>query len=176
MTTALAQDPLNPLSQAIIGAAIDVHSTFGPGLFENVFLACLCQELRLRGVGFETQRPIPVVYKNIALDCAYRADLLVEDQVLVEVKALESLAGIHTRQLLTYLRLSNRRLGLLLNFGAPTMKEGIRRVLNGYPEPEARIESVPRAMSCPLHGATLAASGVAAALLGSIGLNRPGIR
>jgi GxxExxY protein len=128
-----SSDPLDSLSESIIGAAIDVHSTFGPGLFENVYLACLCHELRLRGIAYETQRSIPIVYKNITLDCAYRADLLVEDEVLVEVKALESLAGIHLRQLLTYLRLSDRRLGLILNFGAPTMKEGIRRVVNGYP-------------------------------------------
>jgi GxxExxY protein len=129
------RDPLYALSDAMIGAAIEVHATFGPGLFENVYLACYCEELRRRGLRFETQRAIPVIYKGVALDCAYRADLFVEDQIIVEVKALESLAGIHMRQLLTYLRLANTRLGLILNFGAPTMKEGIRRVVNGYPEP-----------------------------------------
>ena len=124
---------LNGLTGAIIAAAMDVHTELGPGLFENVYLACLCAELDRRGLSFELQKPIPLVYRNVTLACAFRADLFVEDSVIVEVKALESIAAIHLRQLHTYLRLADRRLGLILNFGGMTMKEGIWRVANGVP-------------------------------------------
>lgn len=104
-----------------------------PGLLESAYLACLIRELTGAGLPFETQRPIPLVYKGATADCAYRADLIVDRCVLVEVKAMEALAQIHVQQVYTYLRLGNYPVGLLLNFGAKTMKEGLKRILNGYP-------------------------------------------
>ena len=123
---------LNDLSSKIVAAAISVHRALGPGLLETAYLACLAYELRAVGLTVDVQRAIPLVYRGVTLDCAYRGDLVVEDAVLVEVKALETLAPIHSRQLYTYLRLSDRHLGLLLNFGGLTMKDGIKRIVNGY--------------------------------------------
>ncbi len=118
------------LTDRIIGAAIEVHKALGPGLLESVYEACLCQELRLRGLRFERQIDISVKYKGVKLDCAYRLDLLVEDKVIVEVKSVESLAPIHEAQLLTYLGVAGKRVGLLINFNTPVLKKGIiRRVL-----------------------------------------------
>jgi GxxExxY protein len=133
MATSLTVENLNQITSTIIAGAIDVHFEIGPGLFENVDLACLCHELQSRGVQYESQKPLPLIYRGVSVDCAYRVDLVVEGSVLVEVKALESLAGIHSRQLYTYLRLGDYPLGLLLNFGALTMKAGIKRIVNGFP-------------------------------------------
>jgi len=127
-------EKLNHITSIIIGAAIDIHRAFGPGLFENAYLACLSHDLRSAGLRIELQRPIQLLYRGVTIECAYRADLVVENVVLVEVKALETLAGIHTQQLYTYLRLGRYPVGLLLNFGAPTMRAGIKRVVNRFPE------------------------------------------
>ena len=135
MDTASSQDTkLNELTSAIISAAIAVHRALGPGLLEGAYLACLCCELQEAGLQFELERAVPLVYKSVRLDCAYRMDLVVEDCVVVEVKALESLAPIHPRQVLTYMRLFGAPVGLILNFGARTMREGIKRVVNEFPD------------------------------------------
>jgi GxxExxY protein len=125
---------LNALSHKIIGGALAIHRTFGSGLLENAYLTCLCHELRLAGLEIETQRPLPLRYRGLTVDCAYRADVSVEGILLVEVKALDAYTDVHTRQLLTYLKLADCRLGLLLNFGAATMQEGIKRVVNDFPK------------------------------------------
>lgn len=122
---------INQITETIIGAAIEVHRALGPGLLESAYEECLCQELDLRRVPFERQRPLPVEYKGIRLDCGYRLDLLVADKVVVEIKAVESLLSIHEAQLLTYLKLGGWKVGLLLNFNVPVLKRGIRRRVLG---------------------------------------------
>ncbi len=125
----------NQLTQAIIGAAIDVHRTLGPGLLEAVYEECLARELTLRGIPFERQKPVPLVYKDLKLECGYRLDLVLAGRVVVEIKAVEALAPIHESIMLTYLRLSQCRLGLLLNFHTPVLKDGIRRFVWHYEGP-----------------------------------------
>ncbi len=119
----------NDLSYAIIGAAIEVHETLGPGLLESAYEECLCRELTLRQIPFERQRPLPVEYKGVHLDCGYRLDLLVGGLVVVEIKAVEALAPVHDAQLLTYLKLGGWKLGLLINFNVPVLKQGIKRLV-----------------------------------------------
>jgi GxxExxY protein len=119
------------LSQQVIGAAIEVHRFLGPGLLEVVYETALCRELSLRGIDYERQVSIPVGYKGEMLDCNMKLDLVVERTVIVEVKAVEKLVPVHRAQLLTYLRLQNLWLGLLINFNVEILKDGIRRVLNG---------------------------------------------
>jgi len=125
---------INEVSGEIIGAAIEVHKTIGPGLLESAYEACLCHELTLRNLKYESQLPIPVVYKKAQLDCGYRLDLLVEKLVVVELKATESIQPIHKAQILTYLRLMDKQLGLILNFNVPLMRDGIQRVANDLEE------------------------------------------
>jgi GxxExxY protein len=128
---ALAGDAhINALSSQIIGGGMRVHRAWGPGLLERSYTVCLCRELTVAGVKFEVERPLPLTYLGVTLDCAYRADLIVEGLVLVEVKAVDTTPPVYRRQLLTYTKLARCRLGLLLNFGAPTLKEGIIRVIN----------------------------------------------
>lgn len=118
------------LTESIIGAAIEVHSVLGPGLLESTYEDCLCRELQLRGLRFRCQVSIPVEYKGRVVDNAYRIDLIVEETVVVELKAVEQLMPIHEAQLLTYLKLSRKQVGLLINFCVPKLKNGIvRRVL-----------------------------------------------
>ena len=118
---------INQISEQIIGASIDVHKALGPGLLESAYEECLCYELKERCVSFERQRPLSVMYKGINLDCGYRLDLLVMGSVVVEIKALEAIEPIHEAQLLTYLKLGGWKLGLLINFNVPLLKDGIRR-------------------------------------------------
>ena len=118
------------VSAQVIGAAIEVHRELGPGLLESAYEEALCHELALRKLRFRRQQPIPVRYKQIKLDCGYRADLIVEDKVIVELKTVERLLPVHEAQLLTYLKLSKRQVGLLLNFHVPYLRDGIRRLLN----------------------------------------------
>jgi GxxExxY protein len=125
-------DPINQLTRQIIGAAIEVHRELGPGLLESAYEECLCHELRLRGLAFERQVPLPLVYKGVKLDCGYRIDVLVERRVVVEVKSVECVLPIHEAQLLTYLKLGGWRVGLLINFNVPLLKDGIRRLIVGY--------------------------------------------
>ncbi len=119
----------NSLTSSIIGAAIEVHRTLGPGLLESTYEACLARELTLRRLRFEQQKPLPVVYKEQKLECGYRIDLLVEEQIVVELKAIEAIAPVHEAVILTYLRLSGCRLGLLINFHSAILKDGIRRFI-----------------------------------------------
>ena len=117
-------------TEGIIGAAIEVHRALGPGLLESAYEQCLCHELNLRWISFRRQLDLPVTYKGVRLDCGYRIDLLVSDEVVVEVKSVESLLPVHEAQLLTYLRLMNENVGLLINFNAPVLARGIlRRVI-----------------------------------------------
>jgi len=118
---------MNEITNKIIGAAIEVHRALGPGLLESAYEECLCHELTLRGLAFERQKPLPVEYKGTKLDCGYRLDLLVEALVVVEIKAVEVIQHIHEAQLLTYLKLGGWKLGLLINFNVPFLKDGIRR-------------------------------------------------
>lgn len=118
------------LTDQIIGAAIEVHRALGPGLLESAYQACLAHELRLRSLPFEREKPLPVEYKGVALDCGYRLDFLVDGKVIVELKAVEQVHPVHEAQLLTYLKLTGCRVGLLINFNVPLLKQGItRRVL-----------------------------------------------
>ena len=125
---------LNQLSSKIIGAAIEVHKALGPGLLESAYEECLCHELELRGINFERQKPLPIKYKDVQLDCGYRLDILVENQIVLELKSCEQIEPIHKAQLLTYLRLAALTLGLLLNFNVPVMKDGIVRIVNEFKE------------------------------------------
>jgi GxxExxY protein len=118
---------LNRITEQVIGAAIEVHRALGPGLLESAYEECLCRELSLREIPFERQRPLPVEYKGTRLDCGYRLDLLVMGTVVVEIKAVEAIEPIHEAQLLTYLKLGGWKLGLLINFNVPVLKDGIRR-------------------------------------------------
>ena len=125
------------LTHVIIGAAIEVHRNLGPGLLESVYEDCLAREFTLRGIQFERQKPLPTVYKDLKLDAGYRLDFLVAGRVVVELKAVEALAPIHEAVVLTYLRLSGCRVGLLINFHTPVLKDSIRRFINGYDVPPA---------------------------------------
>jgi GxxExxY protein len=122
----------NRISQEIIGAAVEVHRALGPGLLESSYQACLAHELTLRGVRWEQQRELPLSYKGISLRNSYRIDLLVEERIVVEVKAVQSIEAVHRAQLLTYLKLLDRRIGLLINFNVETLVHGVRRIVNGY--------------------------------------------
>lgn len=118
----------NVLSNIVIGAAIDVHRSLGPGLLESVYEECLAYELMSRSIGFERQKALPVQYKTIRLDCGFRLNLLVEKIVVVEIKAVEQLAPIHEAQVITYLKLTGCRLELLLNFNVVRLRQGIKRI------------------------------------------------
>jgi len=117
------------LTGKIIGAAIEVHRALGPGLLESAYEACLTYELRLRGLKVESQKPLPLIYKNVMLECGYRLDIVVENQVIIEIKTVNSIAPIHEAQLLSYLKLSNCKIGLLINFNVIVLKDGIRRMM-----------------------------------------------
>lgn len=122
------------LTHEVIGAAIEVHRALGPGLLEATYEECFCHELAVRGIPFERQKAVPLVYKNVKLDCGYRLDVVVDGRVVVEIKATEALAPIHDAILLTYLRLSGCTVGLLINFHSVILKDGIRRLVLNYPE------------------------------------------
>jgi GxxExxY protein len=115
------------ISNKLIGCAIEVHRTLGPGLLESAYEQCLARELFLANIPFKLQHPLPVEYKGIHLDCGYRIDVLVDDQLIVELKAVEKLLGIHEAQLLTYMKLANIKVGLLINFNVTLLKDGIKR-------------------------------------------------
>lgn len=122
--------PHNALTGKIIGAAIEVHRTLGPGLLESAYEACLVFELQEKGLNIERQKPLPLVYKNVKLDSGYRLDLIVETKVMVEVKSMTEIAAVHKAQLLSYLRLANLQIGLLINFNVKMLKQGIHRIIN----------------------------------------------
>ena len=120
---------LDALARQVVDAAFTVHKTLGPGLLESAYEVCLGIELNRRGINFESQLPLSIVYDDITVESAFRLDILVEDRLIVELKAVERLLPIHEAQLLTYLRLSQRRLGLLINFNTPLIKDGIKRLV-----------------------------------------------
>jgi GxxExxY protein len=120
----------NEISERVIGCAIQVHRELGPGLLESSYAECLYFELIQAGLLVEKQKPLPLVYKEVKLECGYRLDLMVENKVVIEVKAVEALNDVHMAQVLTYLKLSKCRLGLLMNFNVALMKDGIKRVAN----------------------------------------------
>jgi len=122
----------DPLTERIIGAAIEVHRHLGPGLLESIYEECLCYELSQEGLQYRRQVHLPSDYKGIRLEPAYKVDLVVEDSVVVEIKATEGTAPVHCAQLLTYLRASNKHVGVLINFNVPVLKNGLKRVVNGY--------------------------------------------
>jgi GxxExxY protein len=129
------KDRLNAISDKVIGAAIEVHRALGPGLLESAYEACLAYEFEKRGLSIEKQKPLPIVYDNVRIDCAYRIDFVVDDEVIVEVKAVEHLNYVHEAQLISYLRLMKKKLGLLINFNVKRLiDDGIRRRVNDFPE------------------------------------------
>lgn len=117
----------DPLSAKVIGCAIEVHRTLGPGLLESTYAQCLARELDLQGLTFQLQVPLPVEYKEVRLECGYRLDVLVEGQLIVELKAVEEIKNLHKAQLLTYMKLAGVRTGLLINFNVQVLKDGITR-------------------------------------------------
>jgi GxxExxY protein len=125
---------INEISGQVVDAAVKVHRLLGPGLLESVYEVALAYELRKRGFQVDRQRPVPIVYEEIQFDEGFRLDLLVNDQVIVEIKSVEDIKAVHKKQLLTYLRLQDTRLGLLLNFNVDLMKDGITRIANGLQE------------------------------------------
>ena len=118
----------DPLTHEVIGAAIEVHRAFGPGLLESAYEPCLCHELQLRNIHHARQVPLPVTYKSVQLDGGYRMDIVVNDSLVVELKTVDQLLPIHESQLLTYLKLSGMATGLLLNFNSPTLRDGMKRI------------------------------------------------
>jgi GxxExxY protein len=135
---------VNEIAEKVIGAAIEVHRHLGPGLLESAYDECLCYELSRQGVRFERQVHLPIDYKGLHLDCAYRLDLVVENVLIVELKAIEALLPIHKAQVLTYLRASQKHVGLLINFNVPMLKAGIKRVVCNYSGPA--LLSSPRSL------------------------------
>lgn len=133
---------LNQITEQIIGAAIQVHRALGPGLLESAYEACLAFEIAHRGLRVEQKKPLPVVYRDVRLECGYRLDLVIEQTIIVEVKAIDRLAPVHRAQLLSYLRLSGCPAGLLINFNVTALKDGIVRMVNG---PVELWQKVPRA-------------------------------
>jgi GxxExxY protein len=127
----------NEITEQIIGACIEIHRQLGPGLLESVYEECLCHELSVRGIRFERQKPLPIRYKTVLLECGYRLDLVVEGMIIVELKTVEQLLPIHEAQLLTYLKLSSLTLGLLINFNVPVLKNGIKRIANNFKDSSA---------------------------------------
>lgn len=124
----------NEITGIVIDTAIDVHRRLGPGLLESVYQVVLAHELTKRGLHVEKEVPIPVIWDNLRFEVGFRADLIVEGLVIIELKSIETVAPVHKKQLLTYLRLADKRLGLLLNFGAEVLKDGLHRVVNGLPD------------------------------------------
>jgi GxxExxY protein len=121
----------NRLSNLVIGAAMEVHRALGPGLLESVYEECLCHELNRREIPYIRQAALPLLYKGIDLECGFRLDIMVDDLLIVELKSVEKIEPIHQAQLLTYLRLARKWLGLLINFNVPLLRDGIHRLVNG---------------------------------------------
>ncbi len=123
---------LNDLAGQVIGAAMEVHTVFGPGLLESTYEACLAHELECNDISATSQVYLPVKYKGVSIDAGYRIDIIVEDSIILELKAVESLTRIHTAQILAYLKLSKIKLGLLINFNVPHLRQGIKRIVNKF--------------------------------------------
>jgi GxxExxY protein len=130
---------LNGITQGIIAAAIEVHRHLGPGLLESAYQECLCYELSRMGLSFSREVHLPVTYKGIQLDCSYRIDLLVEDEIVAELKSVEQVLPVHSAQLLTYMKASRKQIGLLINFNVPALKNGIKRMVHDYRDASLRL-------------------------------------
>jgi GxxExxY protein len=128
------------LTEQIIGAAMEVHKALGPGLLESVYEECLCYELHLRGLRFQRQVTVPVIYKGVSLDCGYRLDLIVEETVILELKCVERVLAIHEAQLMTYLKLLDKPVGFIMNFNVPVLRQGITRKVFDSASPRLRGE------------------------------------
>ena len=127
----------NEITERVIGCCIEIHKQLGPGLLESAYEECLCYELSALGIAFERQKPLPVKYKTVNLDCGYRLDLVIEGKIILELKTVEHLLPIHEAQVLTYLKLSGLTLGLLINFNVPVLKNGIKRIANNFVDSSA---------------------------------------
>ncbi len=128
----MQKENLNKLSGIVLDCSIEVHRNLGPGLLESVYEVCLCKELSLKGIKFQRQVLLPVNYKGEKLDADYRIDVLVEDEIIIELKSVEQINQVYEAQLLTYLKLADKKLGLLINFNVPRLIDGFKRMLNGY--------------------------------------------
>ena len=126
------RERLDLLTEKVIGFGIDVHRALGPGLLESAYEECICYELAQAGFKFTRQTHLPIAYKKVRLDCGYRMDVVIENSVILEVKTVEKLIGIHEAQLLSYLKMSGLRVGLLMNFHVPVLKSGLKRIVNNY--------------------------------------------
>lgn len=124
----------NEISNKVIGLAIDVHKSLGPGLLESAYKECLFYKLIQSGLKVEKEKPMPLIYENVKLDCGYRIDLLVENKIVIEIKSVEALNDVHTAQILTYMKLGDFKLGLLINFNVFLLKAGIKRIVNSFKE------------------------------------------
>ncbi len=127
------EEKLNTITGTIIGAAINVHRALGPGLLESAYEACMVYDLTQAGLKVEQQKPLPIVYQGVSLECGYRLDFMIENEVIVEIKSIEKLLPIHRAQLMSYLKLSDCRVGLLINFNVEVLKKGIQRIVNNFP-------------------------------------------
>jgi len=142
-------EKLNNITETIIGVAINIHRELGPGLLESAYEVCMVYDLAHAGLKVEQQKPLPVVYRGVRLECAYRLDLVVEDEVIVEIKSVEKLLPIHQVQLMSYLKLFDYKVGLLINFNVKVLKNGIKRVVNDFPD-SLRAQQYPRKMVNPV--------------------------
>ena len=127
------EEKLNKITETIIGVAINIHRALGPGLLESAYAVCMVYDLVKEGLKVEQQKPLPIVYRGVKLGCGYRLDLMIENEVIVEIKSVEKLLPIHQAQLMSYLKLSDCRVGLLINFNVKILKNGIKRVVNNFP-------------------------------------------
>ena len=134
-------EKLNKVAEKIIGVAMDVHRALGPGLLESAYEACMAFDLSQKGLMVEQQKPIPIMYRDVKLECGYRLDLVIEKSVIVELKAVEKIMPIHKAQLLSYLKLSGCKIGLLINFNTEILKDGIKRVVNKFPDSQRPLRS-----------------------------------
>ena len=123
---------INDLTSSVIESAIKVHRELGPGLLENSYKECLAYELSKKGLKIEKEKPVPLIYESVKLDCGYRLDLLVDNRLILEIKSVDAIADIHIAQTLTYIKLMNKRFGLLFNFNVVLLKDGIKRLINKY--------------------------------------------
>ena len=138
------KESLDEITRRIIGAAIEVHRHLGPGLLESAYESCLVFELKRLELKLEEQKPLPVIYKDAKLDCGYRLDLVVENEIIIEIKAVEKLLPIHEAQLLSYLRLANKKVGLIINFHVAVLKNGLKRIVNEFPDAEWAKRQTPQ--------------------------------
>ena len=127
------EEKLNKITKTIIGMAINIHRALGPGLLESAYEACMVYDLVKAGLKVEQQKPLPIVYRGVKLECSYRLDLMIEKEVIVEIKSVEKLLPIHQAQLMSYLKLSDCKVRLLINFNIKVLKNGIKRVVNNFP-------------------------------------------